>query len=46
MITIEKMSKFFRYDKVKYRNPVKFPEIAEEMVQCKTGIYKVNGSVL
>ena len=35
MITIEKMSKFFRYDKVKYRNPVKFPEMAEEMVQLK-----------
>lgn len=35
MITIEKMSQFFRYDKVKYRNPVKFPEIAEEMEQLK-----------
>ena len=35
MITIEKMSKFFRYDKVKYRNPVKFPEMEEEMVQLK-----------
>ena len=35
MITIEKMSKFVRYDKVKYRNPVKFPEMEEEMVQLK-----------
>lgn len=35
MITIEKMSKFFHYDKVKYRNPVKFPEMEEEMVQLK-----------
>ena len=35
MITIEKMSQFFRYDKVKYRNPVKFPEVAEEMEQLK-----------
>ena len=35
MISIEKMSYFFRYDKVKYKNPVKFPEIAEEMEQLK-----------
>ena len=35
MITIEKMSRFFRYDKVKYRNPVKFPEVAKEMEQLK-----------
>ena len=35
MITIEKMSQFFCYDKVKYRNPVKFPEVAEEMEQLK-----------
>ena len=35
MISIEKMKQFFRYDKVKYRNPVKFPEIAEEMEQLK-----------
>ena len=35
MITIEKMSQFFRYDKVKYMNPVKFPEVAEEMEQLK-----------
>ena len=35
MISIEKMSRFFRYDKVKYRNPVKFPEVAEEMEQLK-----------
>ena len=35
MISIEKMSRFFRYDKVKYKNPVKFPEIAEEMEQLK-----------
>lgn len=35
MITIEKMRRFFRYDKVKYRNPVKFPEVAEEMIQLK-----------
>ena len=35
MITLEKMSLFFRYDKVKYKNPVKFPEMAEEMVQLK-----------
>ncbi len=35
MISIEKMSQFFRYDKVKYRNPVKFPEVAEEMEQLK-----------
>ena len=35
MITIEKMSQFFCYDKVKYRNPVKFPEVAEEMGQLK-----------
>ena len=35
MITIEKMSQFFRYDKVKYRNPVNFPEVAEEMERLK-----------
>lgn len=35
MITIEKMKQFFRYEKVKYRNPVKFPEVAEEMIQLK-----------
>lgn len=35
MISIEKMKQFFRYDKVKYRNPVKFPEVAEEMEQLK-----------
>ena len=35
MISIEKMSRFFRYDKMKYRNPVKFPEVAEEMEQLK-----------
>lgn len=35
MITIEKMRHFFRYDKVKYRNPVKFPEVADEMEQLK-----------
>ena len=35
MITIDKMSRFFCYDKVKYMNPVKFPEIAEEMEQLK-----------
>ncbi len=35
MISIEKMKQFFRYDKVKYRNPVKFPEMAEEMEQLK-----------
>lgn len=35
MITIEKMSKFFSYDKVKYMNPVKFPEVAKEMEQLK-----------
>ena len=35
MISIEKMSYFFRYDKVKYKNPVKFPKIAEEMEQLK-----------
>lgn len=35
MISIEKMSRFFSYDKVKYRNPVKFPEVAEEMEQLK-----------
>lgn len=35
MIAIEKMSRFFRYDKVKYRNPVKFPEVAQEMEQLK-----------
>ena len=35
MITIEKMSQFFCYGKVKYRNPVKFPEVAEEMEQLK-----------
>ena len=35
MITIEKMKQFFRYEKVKYKNPVKFPEIAEEMIQLK-----------
>ena len=35
MITIDKMSRFFCYDKVKYRNPVKFPEVAEEMEQLK-----------
>ena len=35
MISIEKMSYFFRYDKVKYKNPVKFPEIAEEMELLK-----------
>ena len=35
MISIEKMSYFFQYDKVKYKNPVKFPEIAVEMEQLK-----------
>ena len=35
MISIEKMGYFFRYDKVKYKNPVKFPEIAVEMEQLK-----------
>ena len=35
MITIEKMKQFFRYEKVKYKNPVKFPEVAEEMIQLK-----------
>ena len=35
MITIDKMSRFFCYDKVKYMNPVKFPEVAEEMEQLK-----------
>ena len=35
MISIEKMGYFFRYDKVKYKIPVKFPEIAEEMEQLK-----------
>ena len=35
MITIEKMKHFFRYEKVKYKNPVKFPEVAEEMIQLK-----------
>lgn len=35
MISIEKMSRFFRYDKVKYKNPVKFPEVAQEMEQLK-----------
>ena len=35
MISIEKMSYFFRYDKVKYKIPVKFPEITEEMEQLK-----------
>ena len=35
MITIEKMSQFFRYDKVKYKNPVKFPKVAKEMEQLK-----------
>ena len=35
MISIENMGYFFRYDKVKYKNPVKFPEIAEEMEQLK-----------
>ena len=29
------MGYFFRYDKVKYKNPLKFPEIAEEMEQLK-----------
>ena len=35
MITIEKMKQFFRYEKVKYKNPVKFPEVAEDMIQLK-----------
>ncbi len=35
MITIDKMKQFFRYEKVKYKNPVKFPEVAEEMIQLK-----------
>ena len=35
MITIEKMSRFFCYDKVKYKNPVKFPKVAKEMEQLK-----------
>ena len=35
MISIEKMGYFFRYDKVKYKNPVKFPEITEEMELLK-----------
>ena len=35
MITIEKMKQFFRYEKFKYKNPIKFPEVAEEMIQLK-----------
>ena len=35
MITIEKMKQFFRYEKVKYKNSIKFPEVAEEMIQLK-----------
>lgn len=35
MISIEKMRRFFRYDKVKYKNPVKYPEVAQEMEQLK-----------
>ena len=52
MISIEKMSYFFRYDKVKYKIPVKFPEIAEEIgtveeswPRCKRGIHEVYRSV-
>ena len=38
MFSIEKMRQFFRYDAVKYKNPVKYPELAEEMKQImKTG---------
>ena len=36
MILIKKMKQFFRYDKVKYKNPVKYPEVAEEMEQLKS----------
>ena len=33
MISIVKMRQFFRYDGFKYKNPVKYPELAEEMKQ-------------
>ena len=43
MITIEKMKQFFRYEKVKYKNPVKFPEVAEEMKRIKKAGQEARG---
>ena len=43
MITIEKMRQFFRYEKVKYKNPVKFPEVAEEMKRIKKAGQEARG---
>ena len=43
MITIEKMKQFFRYEKVKYKNPVKFPELAEEMIQLRKAGQEARG---
>ena len=43
MITIEKMKQFFRYEKVKYKNPVKFPEVAEEMIRIKKAGQEARG---
>ena len=43
MITIEKMRQFFRYEKVKYKNPVKFPELAEEMIQLRKAGQEARG---
>ena len=43
MITIEKMKQFFRYEKVKYKNPVKFPELVEEMIQLRKAGQEARG---
>ena len=43
MITIEKMKQFFRYEKVKYKNPVKFPEVVEEMKRIKKAGQEARG---
>ena len=43
MITIEKMKQFFHYEKVKYKNPVKFPELAEEMIQLRKAGQEARG---
>ena len=43
MFSIEKMRQFFRYDAVKYKNPVKYPELAEEMKQIKKAGQEARG---
>ena len=43
MFSIEKMRQFFRYDAVKDKNPVKYPELAEEMKQIKKAGQEARG---